>query len=138
MDCGAIKMSDIDALGDTPAVAAPAGFPERCKKCRGTGKRYYGRGTPAVCCPDCGGEGECVFKVSPEKRAHAREMAKARKARKLAESIEVFKCSYPEIWKWTGTSSFPFAVAMKTAIAKYGSLTENQLRAAVKCIRYHG
>lgn len=58
---------------------------------------------------------------------------KIRKERKLLESILEFKVAYPAVITWMDLGVFPFAVAMRDALAKYGSLTDKQLAASIKC-----
>lgn len=110
-------------------------FTEPCKRCRGKGVRFFGRPVVVVQCNTCKGEGVRHFKAPPEKRARTNEKAKERKAKKLAQSIVAFQIEHPRVWHWMETSSFEFAGKMKEALMKYGSLTERQLAASIKCAR---
>lgn len=120
---------------DTGEILPPEGFAEPCAKCRGKGIRWFGRGTPPVTCNTCKGSGQRVFKASAEARAHTRDVANARKARKLAESIAAFKAEYPDIWLWMETADLEFAGKMRDALLKWGGLTDRQLAASLKWAR---
>lgn len=105
---------------------------EPCSKCRGKGVRFFVRGTPPVACNTCKGAGVREFKESAERRAHVREKAKERKAKKLSASIEEFKAAYPAIWTWMETADDKFALSLREGIMKYGSLTDAQMVWAVR------
>lgn len=121
-----------------PPVAADGEFIEPCDKCKGKGLRWFELGSPPQACNTCKGAGYRMFKESAEKRAHTRNLAKARKALKLAEKIAAFTAEYPSIVAWMKRGGFPFAVAMRATLAKYGGLTDKQLAASIKCVRQHG
>lgn len=114
----------------TPTTAA-----EPCARCRSKGVRYFGRGTPPVPCGTCKGLGYRDFSANAEKRAHTREVAAVRKAKKLADSVAAFQAEYPRVWVWMTSSSLDFAKSLRAALAKYGSLTDRQLTAAKKFAR---
>lgn len=107
-------------------------FTEPCSRCRGRGVRFFGRNVPAVPCNTCKGEGRRSFKVSAEARAHTRDVAKARKARKLKEAIETFQAEHPKIWEWMSTADIEFATKMRDVLLKWGGLTEKQFAASQK------
>lgn len=113
----------------------PEGHPEACKRCRGKGHRWYGRGCPPQPCNACQGAGYRVYRASAEERAHTREVTAARKARKLAESVEAFKDEYPKVWAWMERGQFEFSRSLKLALLRYGSLTDRQFEASLKWVR---
>jgi hypothetical protein len=115
-----------------PASYQPQGFEEKCKKCGGSGR--FARGRFVGQCFTCKGTGKKVFATAPE----ARQQARAGRARRTVQSAEtnlyVFKAAQPEVYAWFDGNDFPFAVAMKEAVGKYGDLTVNQLAACHKII----
>lgn len=127
--------NDVLLRGDCSVYyTAPDGHEELCPKCRGKGLRLR-RGALPVPCPGCKGMGYKVYAKSAAQRAHTREVAMARKAKKLEAAIAAFQEENPAIWHWMHTSSFPFAVAMRDALARWGKLTDKQFAASMKCVR---
>lgn len=137
-----ILSDDLDALLNSPTTAPKAPpasytaptYTEPCKKCRGSGRFTGWSGRSFGQCFACKGAGSFSFKSSPEKRAAGRASADARKARKAGEAMEAFKQSEPAVWAWMDGSDFPFAVAMREALAQWGHLTERQLAACKSAI----
>lgn len=115
-----------------PASYQPQTFEERCKKCSGSGR--FARGRFVGQCFACKGTGKKVFATAPE----ARQQARAGRARRSVQSAEtnlyVFKAAQPEVYAWMDGNDFPFAVAMKEAVGRFGDLTVNQLAACHKII----
>lgn len=111
-----------------PASYVPPDYSEPCSKCRGSGIWRGGRSSGP--CFACKGAGRLKFKTSPDHRAKARGRSAESKATKTETAINTFKAEHPDVWAWMDGSTFPFAVSLREALAKYGSLTENQLAAA--------
>jgi hypothetical protein len=126
-----------DPMGDvrTEPVRGPAGytprdFTEPCPKCRGTGS-WRGRGQ----CFACKGVGKQTFKTSPETRSTARQAASARRQANPLENMTAFATEFPDVMAWiVGAGDFAFAVSMKEAVGRFGSLTEGQMAACRKCM----
>lgn len=105
-----------------PADYQPRSFDEVCAKCRGTGQTRWGR------CFRCEGAGKRSFKTSPEARAKNRQTSQHRRAAVPANNWEAFVARHPEIAQWIDSApQFGFAVAMRAAVERWGSLTDNQL-----------
>lgn len=115
------------------AEAAKVGFVETCPKCRGTG-RYNSHSQYGYQCFACKGKGKKTFKQPAAKRADNRLKAADRAAAKAQAAVEAFNAAHPDVAAWMNGSTFPFAVSLAQAVAKYGSLTENQINAARRCI----
>lgn len=122
-----------------PASYQPRDFSEPCRKCGGSGKFRNWSGFVVGNCFACKGAGKKTFRTSPEKRADNRASAAARKGRELAEYVEANR----EVFTWLTQASennakrggtFTFPQSMLDAVAKYGSLTDNQLAAVRKCM----
>lgn len=110
------------------------GFVENCPKCRGTGNFVGYTGRVVGQCYKCKGTGKLTFKTAPAARAKARASAQKRKQRNEAENVIAFNEAHPVEAEWLSKSSSDFATSLVQGIAKYGSLTENQLAAVRKCI----
>jgi len=109
-------------------------FSSPCKRCGGSGRYHFYTGTTGKCFA-CLGEGKQYFKTSADDRAKARERAQARKERELQDNIDTFVQAHPEAWGWMLTNpQFEFANNMADAVRKYGSLTERQMAAVLKCV----
>lgn len=108
-------------------AATGALFVEVCGKCRGSGI-YYGRSSRGHQCFPCKGAGKFTFRTSPEQRAKAKAASAARKARVAAAGLEAFTAANPEDGAWivARAGSFDFATAMKSALERFGHLTEKQ------------
>lgn len=104
--------------------AAERAFTEKCPKCAGTGSTRWG------VCFRCQGKGGKTFKTSPAARQQAKQSRVAKAQRTAAENLEAFAAAEPAVYAWFTGSTFPFAVAMREAVEKYGSLTERQLAAS--------
>lgn len=140
----------LDALIDSPLVAPvappanyqPRDFSEPCNKCRGTGRFRSYSGRLVGECFACKGAGKNTFKTSPEARAKSRQGAQVRankkavtEAARIAAAIEAFKVEQPAVFAWMEAArNFPFAIAMREALNKWGTLTDNQLAACVRCV----
>jgi Family of unknown function (DUF6011) len=112
-----------------PANYTPPTYFEPCGKCCGTGQTRWG------VCFRCKGRKGKTFKTAPAQRAKNREQAAARDAKKREEYIEVHR----DVVEWINRSAdrpqpFAFAVAMREALANYGSLTDNQLAACERLV----
>lgn len=114
-----------------PASYTPRDFTEKCPKCAGTGS-WRGRGK----CFACKGVGKQTFKTSPETRSAARQVSATRRAAVPADNMAMFQAAHPEVLKWLALASdrFDFAGKMIEAIRKFGSLTEGQMAAVMRCI----
>lgn len=130
------SLEDLIGAPARPATAAqpPAHyqaptFEEPCPRCRGTG-RYAHLGA----CFKCKGTGKQIFKTSRDERQKARSGRTTRKAKTAAENVEAFKAAHPAVFAWMDGSTFPFAVSLLEAVGKFGSLTENQMAAALRSI----
>lgn len=98
----------------------------KCQKCEGTGQ-FRGRGYTGKCF-ECNGKG--WFKRSAEDRQKSREAAKRRKAATLADKQAAFNESNPGIVDFLRANGWSsFFISMLQAYEKYGSLTDNQVRA---------
>lgn len=135
-----VNFDDLDSgiEGLNAAVGKPSRplFKGTCDKCLGSGI-YKGPSSYGRHCFDCEGKGFRMYKTSPEQRAKGREKAAQKKEAKLAgiaSNFEKFKAENPDVVKWWTGSDFAFAVSLRESAEQYGSLTENQLRAAKSCI----
>jgi Family of unknown function (DUF6011) len=107
-----------------PAHYRPPEYTEGCPKCHGTGQTRWGT------CYRCQGKGGKSFKTSPQQRARNREQAADRKAAKREAWAEENKAVVAWINQAaTRAKPFEFAVSLRESLAKYGSLTDNQLAA---------
>lgn len=130
-----------DDFGAYVAPEQVALYKEDCSKCGGRG--YIGAYShrEAGRCYQCDGKGFMMFKQPKEVREKRRTQAAASKANRQQRAFEAFEAEHPEIAAWWTGSNFPFAVSLRDACLKYGSLTEGQdgnggqLAAAYKCAR---
>jgi hypothetical protein len=115
-----------------PASYQPKDFSEPCAKCRGTGKFISYTGRTVGECFACKGAGQRTFKSSPEQRERNRENAAARKGAATEAWVHEHKAEV----EWLAAAAlrnaqrggtFGFPQSLIDAIAKYGSLTDNQL-----------
>lgn len=137
VDAADLKSAVIDHDVLVQVQRCAPSFIEPCTRCRATGFRWIttdGVRTSFMCSP-CGGTGERTYAASKEQRAHKNAMAKARKERKLAEAVTTFKTEYPAVWAWMERGGFEFAVKMRESLGKYGSLTDRQMVASLRCVR---
>lgn len=59
----------------------------------------------------------------------------AAKVNRKASEVEAFAAANPAVFAWLETNTgFEFAVSLRAALEKYGSLTDGQLAAAQKCV----
>lgn len=123
------KAARVAAL--TPTTPPSSTFIENCRKCGGSGKFRGYSGRIIGPCHACKGKGVLKFKTSAEERERARANKVKRDAAQLGEWIEAHK----QEWNWIvrRADSFDFARSMMDAVAKYRSLTENQLAAVRRC-----
>ncbi len=127
---------DLDSTVTREEVAAeapPKVFISKCPKCRGTGI-YHGFSSRGSRCFKCDGRGSLTFATSDEDRAKARTRSKAKKESTKISNVEGFSADHPRIAAWWNGSTFDFAISMREAVEKFGSLTENQLAAAYRCV----
>lgn len=136
---------DGDGLGYTDGgaatPAAPAGnlvYKENCRKCRGTGKYAFFSSLGHADCTQCKGRGFHEYRTSPEHRANERAKAGAAKQRKAereaaerAELAAAWGAANPgeHAWLKDNADRNEFAASLSASLLKWGSLTENQLRA---------
>lgn len=121
---------------DTRSDVVPVFHTEICKSCRGSGAFHSYAGRYVGPCFKCKGKGKIAYKTDSATRAKGRERAVANKlnaAQLIADQVESFKVAQPVVWEWMANSSFPFAIAMRDALQKYGDLTPKQLESATRC-----
>lgn len=118
----------------TPTDRAETLYTETCEACRGSGtfRSYAGRIVGE--CFKCGGKGVLTFKTPKAKRDANKIKSAERRERQLTTNLEAFEAEYPQIARWWTGSSFEFALSLKESVRKYGSLTANQLAAALRCV----
>src|SRR6516225_7285704 len=148
------KFFDGEAASARPVTAIPerAGKPdgldtefspfiEECPACRGTGKFRSWSGRIVGDCFKCKGQKNRTFKTSPEARAKARANNVV-KAAERDEAKRAWREQHRDLIKWmeieadrfrTGKTTFNFIHNMCEAIAQFGTLTDAQLAAVVKC-----
>lgn len=112
--------------------ADPELFRETCPRCNGTG-RYRAPSSLGTQCFKCGGAGYKMYKKSAVDRAAARTKSADLKIKKAQAAVDAFEAQYPQVAAWY-KSDFPFAVSMREAVRKFGSLTPGQLSASLNCI----
>lgn len=118
-----------------PASFQPKTFEEGCDKCHGTGRFTSWSGRQLGECFACKGRGSKAFKTSSADRAKARVQADARKVRKAVDAWETFKADHPEVAAWIDANpKFDFAVKMREAVLKWGSLTAGQMAACERLV----
>lgn len=109
-----------------------------CESCGGSGKmtKTYGYSfqtmkTYTNKCKACKGRGS--FTTPADYRAKARASANAKKSEKIVNSLKLFETANPGLFAFLVDNSkwSSFAASLSAGIAKYGSLTENQLAAAI-------
>ena len=128
-----------DVITAAPAVAAPTVYKEPCKKCNGSGKWVGGYVNRTVRrCFSCDGRGFHEFKTSGTQRAAARESAVKRKSAEVIAAYanaQAWAEANPAAFEWlqSNESRSEFAGSLHQALIKYGSLTEKQLAAVLKC-----
>lgn len=127
------SISEVQGAGRQAAASAPLVYTEICRKCGGSG-RYNGFSQYGRECFACKGKGAKQFKTSPEARAKAKMAAVTRKNEAKRNNLAAFEAANPDIAAWWKDSDFDFAVSLRTAVTKYGSLSERQLSAAKSCI----
>src|SRR6266478_6250644 len=112
-----------------PVDYVPSTFDETCSKCRGSGQTRWGT------CFKCKGAGKKSFKTSSQDRRAQRDRSAAKRAAAPGQNWKAFKVDYPAIAEWIETSpNFPFAVDMRAAVERWGSLTANQLAACQRSL----
>lgn len=116
---------------------------EKCLKCGGTGQWVGGYVNHTVRkCFACNGVGHKEYKTSPEARKaakQARNKASRDRIEANAERGVAYLEANPVLKAWiTDTVSWnKFAASLLDSISKYGSLTEGQLKAALKSAEKH-
>lgn len=116
-----------------------------CKACKGTGRFRSYTGRDVGECFRCHGKGGKQFLTDAATRAHQTELRQARKAKAEDAYREEFKAEIAWLDR-TATrlatnrktfepSSFEtFVLSLKEGLAKYGTLTDNQIEAIRKCM----
>ena len=118
---------------DKPAAASPVlGYAQKCAKCGGTGRFSSYSGRVLGECFACKGSGTMTFKSSPEQRAKNRAQAADRRDTYAERVAAEFAAQHPAEWEWINSRAVrgnSFAISLQGGIAKFGSLTPNQLAA---------
>ena len=135
------QSDDLDAILNAPLrTTAPGGpandgiFVENCKKCRGSGRFYSSvTGRTVGNCFTCGGSGKQTFKNSFADRAKSRQKATTRKADRVAEAAQDWAQENPVAAQWLAAATSNFAASLREGLARYGSLTEGQVLAVLRC-----
>lgn len=118
----------------TPTDRAEVLYSESCPKCGGKGRiAVYGHRDAGVCY-QCDGKGVLTFKTPKAKRDANKVKSADRKERKLQDNLATFEAAHPDIAAWWTGSDFPFAISLREAVQRFGSLTDRQLAAAKKAI----
>lgn len=117
-----------------PTAEGVGQFKETCKKCGGRGRFVSWAGRDCGSCFTCKGKGHLFFKSSSTTRASNRAAAEVKKETVKTAALAAFAISHPDVSAWFTGSDFAFAVSLREAVQKYGSLTEKQLAAARSCI----
>ena len=140
-DASAFAMSALsNATHDrAPAKKAAQTFEEKCPSCKGSGRFYSYTGRLVGSCFKCKGSGKLVFRTSPETRAKAAESRNAKADRERIElqaRKDAWVCDNADAFAWmrAKAESFEFAQSMLDAFNCYGSLTEKQLAAVLRCV----
>ena len=127
-----------------PASYTPPTYDESCTKCGGSGQFRGYSGRVVGPCFACKGAGKNTFKTSPDKRAKGRVQAATRSAKKAEEfgiALAQYVAAHKAEFDWLAVAakrnteragSFGFPQAMLDAVAKFGTLTENQLASVRK------
>ena len=111
------------------------GFTEVCPQCRGRKVFTSWSGRIVGPCYACKGKGSKTFKTSKESRAQGRAKAQERKVTTQESNVAGFAQAQPEAWAWiVANPGFEFAVSMRGAVERFGSLTEGQLGAVLRCM----
>lgn len=110
-------------------------YEEDCDKCRGSGRFISWAGRDVGQCLKCKGKGKIAYKNPSHVREKQRQQRQTAKESKLQKKIDAFAEANPEVFEWMiGATSFAFAISLREALYKYGSLTPKQLAAAQKCV----
>lgn len=108
---------------------------EKCKSCRGTGQFISYSGRILGQCFKCKGKGQKAYRTSAADREKARVKTAEKKAAAPVANWDAFVEAHPEVAAWIiGAPKFEFAQSMKQAVQKFGSLTERQMAACLKCV----
>lgn len=120
--------------------AVKAGYFDQCRKCGGSGL-YRAPSSYGRTCFACEGRGGKTYKTSPEERAKKRLAASGRKAARIAElaaesrkAADDWRVKNPEAAAWLAKGASDFARSLTAGLDKFGSLTDGQLAAVLKCI----
>jgi len=137
------ESDDLDAVLNAPLRApvttAPGGpandgiHVENCSKCRGSGRFVSYTGRIVGRCFTCEGSGKQAFRNSFADRAATRQKAATRKADRVAEAAQDWAQENPVAAQWLAAATSNFAASLREGLARYGSLTENQTLAILKC-----
>ena len=132
----ALRNTTHDAKAKVKAVET---FDEKCPSCNGSGRFYGYSGRLVGNCFKCKGKGTIAFRTSPEARAKAAESRNAKAERErleLQERKDAWIRDNADAFAWmrAKAESFEFAQAMLDAFNRYGSLTEKQLAAVLRCV----
>lgn len=121
------------ALGATRSVATIAKYP--CSKCSGSGRFISWAGRDCGACNRCHGTGK--QKTDPNAARERVERKRLEEQLRVSQLASVWRMNNPEMAEWlrVKSASFDFAKSMLDALAKWGSLTDNQLAAVQKCMQ---
>lgn len=117
-----------------PTDRAEVLYTEDCSACHGTGNFRSWSGRIVGECFKCNGKGKLTFKTPKHVRDANRIKSADRKEAKKLSNLESFEAEYPQIAAWWKDSTFDFAISLREAVQKFGSLTDGQLRAALRCV----
>lgn len=137
-DFGAMEVADIPTVEDASRNKSQQKvvglIVETCFKCNGSGRWYSYSSLGHNQCTKCKGTGKLTFKNDKKTREQNRERAAARKEAKAQEAFIAFGQKHPRIAAWWNETTFDFAVSLRNACLKYGTLTPNQEAAAYRQI----
>jgi hypothetical protein len=117
----------------TPTDRAETLYTEPCGQCKGRGNFVSWAGRVVGVCFKCGGTGTLTFKTPKATRDAAKTANAERKETKLKSNLAAYEAQYPQLKAWWTGNDFKFAVDMRDAVSRFGSLTEKQLEASLRC-----
>lgn len=124
-----------DVLNAAPPVPSSYRLPaervfEPCGRCNGSGQTRWGL------CFKCRGGGKLAFVQPAAKRAESRAKAADRKTARGDENWTDFQKAQPAVAAWIerAAPTFAFAADMCETVRRFGSLTERQMAACLRCV----